>query len=264
LVLFIPGALNHVTLSNSEGLVWSQESHAGLTQAEKSRITSHLSRLHIPFIANEGQVSREVKYYARTFGGTVFVTEKGEIVYSLPGDEKGSRDSGMGKEAVAGVALKEQFIGAQIKGIKGEGEAETKVSYFKGHNPEKWKGNLPTYAVVNLGEVYRGIELKLRAYGDTMEKLFYVEPYADPEAIQLTFSGAKRISVNKDGELEVETDLGPVKFTRPVAYQEVAGKRVNVTVAYNLLNSELPDPPSAIRHLLTALSWEIMTGQRSW
>lgn len=41
-------------------------------------------KLQIPFLANNGQVDEQVKFYANTFGGTVFVTKDGEIVYSLP------------------------------------------------------------------------------------------------------------------------------------------------------------------------------------
>ncbi|MFO0795293.1 MAG: hypothetical protein U0586_14680 [Candidatus Brocadiaceae bacterium] len=40
--------------------------------------------LQLPFIANEGQADEQMKFYANTFGGTVFVTNEGEIVYSLP------------------------------------------------------------------------------------------------------------------------------------------------------------------------------------
>lgn len=36
---------------------------------------------------------------------------------------------------VPGVALKEEFIGARVLGIRGEGESVTKVSYFKGNDP---------------------------------------------------------------------------------------------------------------------------------
>src|SRR3990172_4807814 len=38
----------------------------------------------MPFIANEGQVDERVAFYSKTFGGTVFVTKDGDIVYSLP------------------------------------------------------------------------------------------------------------------------------------------------------------------------------------
>jgi hypothetical protein len=38
----------------------------------------------MPFIANKGQTDEKVAFYAKTFGGAVFVTKDGEIVYSLP------------------------------------------------------------------------------------------------------------------------------------------------------------------------------------
>ena len=41
-------------------------------------------KLQMPFIANEGQSDERVAFYARTFGGTVFVTKNRDIVYSLP------------------------------------------------------------------------------------------------------------------------------------------------------------------------------------
>ena len=38
---------------------------------------------------------------------------------------------GTRRAGVPGVALKEEFIGARVLGIRGEGESVTKVSYFK-------------------------------------------------------------------------------------------------------------------------------------
>ena len=46
--------------------------------------------------------------------------------------------------------------------------------------------------------------------------------------------GARGLWVNEHGELEVKTELGPVKFTKPIAYQEINGKRVEVAVEYNI------------------------------
>ena len=52
-------------------------------KAVGSEITPQITRLRIPFIANQGQVDKEVVFYARTFGGTLFVTRKGEMIYDL-------------------------------------------------------------------------------------------------------------------------------------------------------------------------------------
>lgn len=44
-------------------------------------VNQKTKKLQIPFITNEGQTYEKVKFYANTFGGTVFVTKEGEIVY---------------------------------------------------------------------------------------------------------------------------------------------------------------------------------------
>ena len=46
--------------------------------------------LQTPFIANNGQSDGRVAFYVNTFGGTVFVTKDGEIVYTLPKTEESS------------------------------------------------------------------------------------------------------------------------------------------------------------------------------
>ena len=46
-----------------------------------------------------------------------------------------------------------------------------------------------------LGEVYDGIELKLKAYGNNVEKLFCVKSGANPEQIKISLSGVKDCGV---------------------------------------------------------------------
>lgn len=47
-------------------------------------LTTKTTALGVPFIENQGQIEdRRVRFYARTLGGTVFVTTDG-IVYALP------------------------------------------------------------------------------------------------------------------------------------------------------------------------------------
>ncbi|AMM40315.1 hypothetical protein HS1_000509 [Candidatus Desulfofervidus auxilii] len=199
-------------------------------EKDKREILNKVYTLKIPFIENKGQIKGEsVKYYAKTLGGTVFVTKDGKLVYSLPKFET--------KEKVKGWVIKESLVGTSISNVKGEEEAVTKVSYFKGKDPSKWKRGISTYNLVSLGEVYKKIELKLKAYGKNVEKLFYVKAGANPESIKIKIEGAKSLRVNENGELEVETGLGVVKFTKPVAYQEINGKRVEVAAAYTLLSN---------------------------
>jgi len=168
-----------------------------------------------------------VKFYAHTFRGTVFVTNEGEVVYSLL--------KVVHNKPVEEVVLREELIGGKINNeVRGEAEAVTKVSYIKGNDRSRWRSRIPTYEVVSFGEVYKGVELKLRAYSKTVEKLFYVKPGGEPGSIRVKLSGGKGLEVNERGELEVETELGRVKLTKPVAYQESegGGGKEFVEVAY--------------------------------
>jgi hypothetical protein len=56
----------------------------GTGKPSNKAVNQKIGKLQIPFISNEGQMGEKVKFYANTFGGTVFVTNEGEIVYSLP------------------------------------------------------------------------------------------------------------------------------------------------------------------------------------
>ena len=95
------------------------------------------------------------------------------------------------RDRVRGLSLKETFIGAKISEVKGEGYSATKVSYFKGNDPAKWKNNISTHDFVDLGDVYEGIGLRLKAYGNNVEKLFTVKPGANPEQIKIRLSGIR-------------------------------------------------------------------------
>src|SRR3990167_131564 len=282
-----------------------------MDKPSKEEFARKTKKLQIPFIANNGQVDKQVKYYANTFGGTVFVTKDGEIVYALPNNISELGVRGLENQEARcmiqdprnmsnttnrlscilhhesntpyctncllaclakhtgrdtqGVAIKETLVGGRVQEITGNEKAATNVSYFKGKDPSQWKTNIPTYEAVSLGEVYDGIELKLKAYGNNVEKLFCVKSGADPEQIKIRLSGiqppespfikgdltksplekgARGLWVNEHGELEVETELGPVKFTKPIAYQEINGKRVDVSVEYRVGSSEAENKSS--------------------
>ena len=121
--------------------------------------------------------------------------------------------------------IKEKLVGSSKTVPEGKDKAETKVNYFIGNDKSKWKTDIATYNSVSLGEVYAGVELELKAYGKRVEKVFTVNPGADPKAINLKIEGAKSLKVNEQGELEIKTGLGEVRYSKPLAYQERNGKK---------------------------------------
>ncbi|MEK7802237.1 MAG: SBBP repeat-containing protein, partial [Pseudomonadota bacterium] len=223
----------------------------GRVSAEKEQeIKKRLANLHIPFIKNQGQTDKKVAYYVNTFAGTAFILKNGEIVYALhEAPAKDNRPSSTfekeGKEGafkeVKTITLKEHLVGADIRRVKGSDKAETQISSFIGNDKTRWRTNVPSYEVVNMGEIYDGIQFKLKAHGKIVDKFFYIKPGAKPDQIQISLEGAKKIRINEKGELEAETELGAMTFTKPVAYQVADGKRVEVEAEYAVgANHDLP------------------------
>jgi hypothetical protein len=133
------------------------------TPLDRKEISAKLSGLRMPFIENRGQVSEEVSFYAKTFGGTLYITRQGELVYSLPkieqkertsADQDVNRRGSIGRQITGVAVIRESFVGAKVVEVKGEERAETEVSYFRGRDPKKWRSGIPTYNTIGLGEVY--------------------------------------------------------------------------------------------------------------
>ncbi len=213
---------NNDIVVNDDGFLYT--SSQNLTEQNRD-ILNKAGKLQVPFIENKGQIESEtVRYYAKTSGGTVFITEDSQIVYFMPQIEKGKE--------IKGWVIKESFAGVSTSLVNGEQKTTTKINYFKGQDSSKWTRQIGTYNIVNFGWIYEGIELKLKAYGKNVEKLFYVKAGGNPESIKIDIDGAQYLKVDENGELNIETGLGVVKFTKPIAYQIEDGKKKNVDVAY--------------------------------
>ncbi|MCK5083368.1 MAG: SBBP repeat-containing protein, partial [Candidatus Omnitrophica bacterium] len=208
-----------------------QDVSAEVAFPSKEEVIKKVHTGRIPFIENQGQIMDEgVKYYATVLGGTIYIREDGELVYAFGKLE----EDGAASEQI----IRESFLGTSIPEVKAEEKAVTKVNYFKGNDPSQWKSNISTYNLINLGEVYKGIEIKLKAWGNNVEKLFYVKPNMNVENIKVKVQGSRKLSVSEAGDLDVETDLGVVKFTKPVAFQEEEGERKFIEVSYLVKGDE--------------------------
>jgi uncharacterized repeat protein (TIGR01451 family) len=174
-----------------------------------------IRHLPIPFVEQQGH---EVSYIARSLGGNTAVTSDGRIVYTFA-DRTGE-----------GCILKEEPVRAQGSGsVEGDGMLKARATVFHGREPKK---TLRLFAGVSLGDITPGISLRLRASGSNVEKIYTVQPGSDPAMIRMKVEGGTP-SVKENGELDVLTGKGSVRFTAPVAYQmDDSGRRQMVQVAY--------------------------------
>lgn len=238
----------NVPAANAEESVDRPDATKAMSDESRPGFKEKVAAIRLPFIFNQGQIIDEsVKFYANTFGGTVYVSDKGDLVYSLPKFEVKANDKAAKRllkhklrdelpqpKITKGWSLKEQLVGAFKISPRGIDQAQTKVNYFIGNDKSKWCSNLLTYNMISFDEVYPGIDFSLNAHGNKVEKTFTVNPGADVDKIKLKLKGFNSITVNDKGELEIATGLGTVCFTKPVAYQEKDGKREYVQVSYRL------------------------------
>lgn len=193
--------------------------------SDATLISDEVVTAQIPFIQNLGQVSKEtVRFYVQTFGGTIFVEKGGRLTYKLPHED--------GSSAVIQELLSSNTEAEPI----GIDTSSTEVSYFLGDDPGNWMNSIPTYDVVAFNEICDGIDVSLKAYGNNIEKIFTVNPGAAPSDIQVSLEGTILLTVNEQGQLQCDTDLGPMTFTKPVAYQERDGVKEEVAIYYKLFD----------------------------
>jgi hypothetical protein len=239
-VRFVVGAFFAVALG---GLVGSIPYAAASvdrspTVSSDAQAKKRLAGLAIPFVANTGSEDARVAYSARTLGGTLFVTRDGQLVHAFPGKAVDGKPTPIARRPSElargpGWSLTETLVGAKPKPQEGAASS-VRVSRFIGSDAKRWKGDVPTFESVSLGEAWPGIRVELLARGNNVEKLFTVARGADPRRIAMQMRGAKKLEVAADGALVAHTGNGPIAFSAPIAWQEIAGERRPVDVRYAL------------------------------
>ena len=210
--------------------------------ATKARVEAAFGQLPLLFIENRGQLDPTVAYYVQGRSMSLYFTPGG-LTFALSGKQDPPAPRAKGglvktgwnpKSTPERWALKLDFLGADpnVKPVA-EAPQEAVISYFKGP-PSKWQAGLKTYAKLRYPNLWPGIDLVYSGTVNRMKYHFLVKPGADPRVIKLAYRGATGVRVSDAGQLEVVTPLGNLQDDRPVAYQEVRGKRVEVSTDYAL------------------------------
>ncbi len=110
------------------------------------------------------------------------------------------------------------------------------ANYVIGNNRREWLLGIPTYARVRSRNVYPGIDVAYYGTNSLVEYDLIVAPGKDPGVITLAFDGLSGkgapLKVAADGDLVLQTAVGPVRQSRPIIYQEYDGVRRQVSGRY--------------------------------
>ena len=223
------------------------------------QVQQNYGRLPLLFEANQGQTDSQVKFLSQGKGYSVFLTS-GSMVLSLRpmevasapetsaspvfGAKKRSRSAIRQMEAAAraqktaSTTLAFNLVGASTNPqVVGEEPLPTKVNYFIGRDPKKWRTNVPAFARIRYRNVYPGIDLVYYGNNRSMEYDFDLAPGADAARIQFDVKGADAVKVDSDGNLVLTKGAGELRFQVPVLYQETNGARARVAGTYVLRGS---------------------------
>jgi hypothetical protein len=140
-----------------------------------------------------------------------------------------------GGNGVAPQRISIELLGQSTPaGVEGELLRTSVTNYYRGSSPANWRSGIPHYGLVRFDRVYPGIDLLWRSGGADLEYEFLAGAGADPTQIRMRFGGARRVSIDTQGNLVLETPAGRIQHRRPLAWQEIAGTRRNVQIELRL------------------------------
>jgi hypothetical protein len=118
--------------------------------------------------------------------------------------------------------------------IRGDGALPQHVNYFIGADPKAWRTDVPAYGSVQYENVYDGIDLIYYGSEQELEYDFKLAPGANPGAIKLGFEGAAPVEIDWRGDLIMGVAGGQIRHHKPLAYQEINGRRFEVSCHFTL------------------------------
>ncbi|MGB6689426.1 MAG: SBBP repeat-containing protein [Terracidiphilus sp.] len=245
--IFAVAAITLASIASPQELGVSNQSHSTKITAAA---VSYAAR-PLVFESNRGQADASVRFVAHSNGYSLMLTDSEAVLALRKGGKCPTlkRETGAKPLACAGTASAKTDIvrmklagglagaGTENAALRPSGEVELpgKVNYFIGNDPAKWHAGVPTYAKVRYSGIYPGVDLVFYGNQRQLEYDFVVAPDADPSRIALALAGAKSTSIDAaTGDLVIAADEGELRLLKPVTYQFVNGKRVEIRSSFRL------------------------------
>ena len=103
--------------------------------------------------------------------------------------------------------------------LQAEDALAGKANYFVDKDSSRWRHDIPLFGKVRYQSVYPGIDAVFYGNPEDLEYDLVVAPGADPRAIRLAYSGAKKMRVDDAGDLIFSLGSSEVRQHRPKVYQ---------------------------------------------
>jgi hypothetical protein len=179
------------------------EHNAGAAQQNESQNFVDLARLPIAFSSSAGVVNRPASFVTHT-AGLALRLMPGESAISLRRVARESSSASSPRRSPPSADLKIRFLGAnQSSQLTGIDRLPGVVNYYFGKNPKDWRSRIATFARVENRSLQPGIDLVYHGNGGQLEYDLNGAANADVRRVQIEFSGADKIEIEKGGDVAI-------------------------------------------------------------
>lgn len=198
------------------------------------------------FTPNEGQWQGAFYFKSKSKSSQVFIEKNALMFHTWDGISWGDyleaahdRTPFIGPEKLQHHAYRMKFEGANPQSFFEKLHPSNHyLNYYIGKDESRWKSGIHQYETIIIRELYKGIDLRVRMYGDGLKYDLLVHPGADVNQIRWTYEGINSYK-EKDGNIELETSLGGATEMKPEAFLETENGQVKVNCTYKLRKGEI-------------------------
>ncbi|MBV9282342.1 MAG: SBBP repeat-containing protein, partial [Chloroflexi bacterium] len=182
------------------------------------------SRLPLSFEPNRGQAPGPVRFLARgpgyPPGATLYLTATGAVLGSF----------------------RIRYVSANPHPrIVAMDRLPSRVNYFLGDDPRRWRRDIPTYGRVLYRGLYAGVDLAYDGRRGHLEYDWLLRPGVDPGRIRLVVEDAgpdaarsRSLRVDTRGDLVLRDGTTSLLQERPIVYQQVGSRRRVIPARYSI------------------------------
>ncbi|MGH3374362.1 MAG: hypothetical protein ACRDP6_06460, partial [Actinoallomurus sp.] len=200
------------------------------------------ARLPVTFAPNVGQAAHGIRYVGEAAGVSVAFTDTGVTLGLTRG--RGNRSAASSnpaadapKPATTSVSLR--FFHANTHpAITGADRSSAVVNDFHGSDHTRWHTAIPTFGQVVYHDLWPGIDGVFSTKNGTLKYSFTLARGANPDDVRLSYAGASKLAIDRDGQLAITAGETVLHDQAPVSYQNTGGVNHRIATRYRLLGSD--------------------------
>jgi len=194
---------------------------------DRARVAAlaHVNGLPLYFERNLGQSDPSVRYLSHTPRSSLFLTDDSTVITLVGGALRKGPGAGLISKPLPPDRLVESAVRIRLIGasphphFSGLDPLPARVNYLVGNDPKKWHRGVPTFGRVRMSGVYPGIDIVYYGPPNRLEYDIVAAPGADTSKIRLSIEGAAETTINKNGDIAIQTAAGMIAMRQPHIYQ---------------------------------------------